>query len=467
MAAGVYQGRDTEAFDRYDTLRVGESVTLLDAAEGWWKVRTPRGATGWVEGNTLKVTEGPVRYETTETQWSAAYVNQPVGTAAPKTAWRTDLQAISPGVLRLTVQSTDQRLGDPVAEKGRLRVPFATGQTAGSVLPIASLGVESLTTDAAGIGLLFSSLPSWQVRERSANRLVVELRPMVRSADVRTLSDRTVYTLGIDGSVVPRTAAAGPEVTITLPGARLGGVTFPPGLKATETDAGVTLTLVTRNPYALKQVGNVLSIHVYQPGLAGKVILLDPGHGGPDGGANNALLGVREKEVNLQVALRLRAILAAKGATVYMTRATDAWSAPPDVRAAGGADDLQHVDLAYRVRLANELNVDLFLSIHHNAGGGSGTETYYTVSTLNGERSQALARLLQSKVSAGLSQVDRGARPDLMYVTRNTNAPSALVEVGFLTNLIEGRAAKTPAYQDKAAKAMLQALEAFYAARTD
>ena len=148
------------------------------------------------------------------------------------------------------------------------------------------------------------------------------------------------------------------------------------------------VVIASSRPYALKKWEDGYYLVTYPAGLAGKVIMLDPGHGGDDSGAVSRAAGVVEKTVNLQVALRLRALLEEQGAIVYMTRATDQRVAPEPFLSSVEGEPRDQLDLQYRTMLANHLGVDLFLSIHHNSGEtiSQGTEVYYTSWTLNGGR---------------------------------------------------------------------------------
>ena len=108
--------------------------------------------------------------------------------------------------------------------------------------------------------------------------------------------------------------------------------------------------------------------------LAGRRIALDPGHGGRFRGSLG-VHGLAEADVNLAVALGLRDLLQAHGAMVFMTRSTDRDFLTP-------ADSSLRADLNERVRLANQFQPDLFVSIHHNADPGGAhdrneTQTYY------------------------------------------------------------------------------------------
>src|SRR3954463_11341678 len=110
--------------------------------------------------------------------------------------------------------------------------------------------------------------------------------------------------------------------------------------------------------------------------LSGRVILVDPGHGGPDGGAgdSNAL----EKDIALEVSLKLREYLQEQGALVIMTREEDIDLADKDTR---GYSRRKVEDLKKRLKMINDPNNDFFVSIHLNAipsSRWSGAQTFYS-----------------------------------------------------------------------------------------
>lgn len=145
-------------------------------------------------------------------------------------------------------------------------------------------------------------------------------------------------------------------------------------------------------------------------------VFLDAGHGGHDPGA----LGndLREKDINLSVALKVGNILINHSVNVNYSRTTDVF-----------------VELAERARKANNYNADIFVSLHCNAfdnPSAKGVETYSYPGSSNGAK---LAKLLQSSiVSSGVYTVDRGTKTANFAVLRLTNMPAALVEMGFITN---------------------------------
>jgi len=166
-------------------------------------------------------------------------------------------------------------------------------------------------------------------------------------------------------------------------------------------------------------------------GLKGRVIVIDPGHGGSDPGAIGPT-GVTEKSVTLKVALALREILQEEGATVHMTRTKDTEVSPKGKR----ATDIE--ELQARCDVANKLKADVFISIHMDSftnEEANGTTGYYY------SKGSSKSRALADKVRAGLIEQihtnSRGTKPCDFYVVRKTDMPATLVEVAFISNRAE------------------------------
>ncbi len=149
------------------------------------------------------------------------------------------------------------------------------------------------------------------------------------------------------------------------------------------------------------------------------VVAIDPGHGGPEVGAANATYGIAEKHVNLDIGLRLAALLEANGYQVVMTRTTDSAVNVngEDLNGSGAitVDD----DLQARVDVANAAGADVFISIHNNGGPSSmrGTAVYYCADHPQGARAAHLADLLQQSflthlAAIGHDPIDTGASDD-------------------------------------------------------
>lgn len=158
--------------------------------------------------------------------------------------------------------------------------------------------------------------------------------------------------------------------------------------------------------------------------LAGKIICLDPGHGGSDPGAVGPT-GTQEKDNTLAITLLLCERLEKNGATVIMTRETDV-----DVK---GSDASSEEELGARVDIANDHGSHIFISIHNDAFTNStaaGTTTFH----YGTPEAIKLANCIQKSLVDELCTKDRGCRFASFYVIRYTTMPSVLVEVAFISN---------------------------------
>jgi N-acetylmuramoyl-L-alanine amidase len=161
-------------------------------------------------------------------------------------------------------------------------------------------------------------------------------------------------------------------------------------------------------------------------------VVIDAGHGGHDRGGIPGQQ-VAEKDMTLDVAQRLRRVLAASGYRVVMTRDSDV-----------------SVSLAGRVAIANSYPNALFVCIHFNSAkrmGAGGIETYFY-----SRDSLPLASAIHYFVAGGAPSSNRGVRRRGYYVLRKTNIPAVLVECGFLTNPTEAAYAQTVSYRQKLAE---------------
>ncbi len=180
--------------------------------------------------------------------------------------------------------------------------------------------------------------------------------------------------------------------------------------------------------------------------LLGKVVVLDPGHGGDDPGSGGASGTIDEKAVNLDISLRLRDLLVKAGAKVYMTRET-----------AGENPSLQR-----RVEIANSRNADIFLSVHNNSylSREAGTETYWYTGAAD-QSSKTLATYIQAAMVAALGRPNRGVKTADFAVIKDTLMPSALVECLFMSNTVDEQMLRDPATRQKTAVALYNALFSF------
>ncbi|MEK3912581.1 N-acetylmuramoyl-L-alanine amidase CwlD [Paenibacillus sp. FSL H7-0331] len=193
--------------------------------------------------------------------------------------------------------------------------------------------------------------------------------------------------------------------------------------------------------------------------LSGKVIALDPGHGGPDGGAESKD-GTVEKDINLNISLHLRDYLQEAGALVVMTREDDKDLADSSTK---GYSKRKTEDLMNRAQFINQKKSDLFLSVHVNSIPStkwSGAQTFYYP---NHKDSIVLATFIQEELKTNLNNTERIAKPvGNVFLLKTLQMPSALIEVGFLSNPPEADKLKSRNYQKKLAAAIYQGVLRYY-----
>lgn len=174
-----------------------------------------------------------------------------------------------------------------------------------------------------------------------------------------------------------------------------------------------------------------------------QVVVLDPGHGGPDPGAVG-IGGIRETDIVLDVSRQVQAILERNGVQVVMTRNAEI-----------------DLDLQPRVDIAERANATIFVSIHANAISMSrpdvnGLETFYFNSGLD------LARVLHRNLIEATGKRDRGVKRARFFVLRRTSMPSALLELGFVTGREDAPRLADPGHRrilaDAIARGILQYL---------
>ena len=195
---------------------------------------------------------------------------------------------------------------------------------------------------------------------------------------------------------------------------------------------------------------------VFTPGLKGKIIALDAGHGGSDTGAIGPT-GVTEKGVTLRVAKALQKLLQAEGATVLMTRTTDTEVSPKKAN----ASDVE--ELQARCDVGNDGNADIFISMHMDSftnSTPSGTTGYYY--TKGSKAGQRLAQYLSEGVVTALGTGNRGTKSCNFYVVKHTDMPATLVEMAFISNDKEEKLMNSEAGINRAAEGLLNGLRRFF-----
>ena len=206
----------------------------------------------------------------------------------------------------------------------------------------------------------------------------------------------------------------------------------------------------------------------------GKLVVIDPGHGGSDPGAvHKAADGqadVTEEDANLAVAQKLAEILRADGYDVQLTRTADSHVAPGASKAA---------DLQARVDIANEAGADVFVSVHFNGLDNQstrGTEVWYCSKRPHDAENEELATAVQESLvrslnEAGFESADRGIKDDARMghfaitgprIARPSQMPAIIGEALFITNDQDAAVLKSPEGQEALARGYFQGIKAYF-----
>lgn len=208
----------------------------------------------------------------------------------------------------------------------------------------------------------------------------------------------------------------------------------------------ITLTYPAGSYADIVQDGDWLVLNSYHTGfgLAGRTIVLDPGHGGSDvGGQGKTMPELTDADIGYDVSNRLRTMLEQSGATVIMTREELSRN--------------QKVPMEERIKMNNQVEPDIFISIHANSTPKQTTASGARIYTYNGKiySQQYLSENLSNKICVGLrASTSKSANPykDNFYVLRTNNHPSVLVETAFLSNPADEKLLATDAYRQKLAQ---------------
>ena len=201
------------------------------------------------------------------------------------------------------------------------------------------------------------------------------------------------------------------------------------------------------------------------PARRGCVVIIDAGHGGEDGGAIG-VTGLVEKDLNLDLAKRLCALLEAEGVSVIMTRTEDVLLYDRNANYEGRKKVL---DLAARQAIGDKYPDALFISLHANTFPQEkyhGLQIWYSP---NHPKSATLAEALRSEVVSAL-QPDNHRQSKVagsnIFLLENLQQPAVLVECGFLSNTAECRALEDSAYRQSLVQALCQGILAYYESDT-
>lgn len=187
--------------------------------------------------------------------------------------------------------------------------------------------------------------------------------------------------------------------------------------------------------------------------LLGKVIYLDPGHGGLDPGA--IYKDLEEEQINLEISTKLAKSLEQLGAIVYLTRTGDYDLAVPNTI------NRKRSDLSRRANIINRSKCDLYLSLHLNSETSStwkGAQVFYD--DVN-EKNKTIAEIMQKSLEEKVNTKREFKEMTTIYMYQRIKQPGVLIELGFLSNPNERYLLTTNTYQQKLIDAMINGIRTY------
>lgn len=458
--------------NQVDQAQVGERLPILAERDGWYQV-SRSGRTGWVAGWVVNVA-----WEANE---PLPDPNLPIQEEPPVTPPPSRPEKPGADVIWLSCQKDEggyqvgiesgAAIEADIKERSREVIyKIKDRQVEGKYYFEEKLAKEKLTIkgendgDDVVVTVAFPSGTEYRTAsEQGGKKEILRIPNFILDVERKTFGssgERLIVTTALPAKYSGQ--QKGDKLEVKLEGVLLGAADDEYSFRDSDlidsvslSKSGDTALLITVNTddlgkYSLGlggSAGNELNIMLVDRSAVKprreNLVVLDPGHGGTDPGACGSL--VHEKKLNLELALMVGEILKDKGVDVEYTRETDL-----------------SVGLEERSRIANNLNAALFVSIHHNgeAPDKQGTETFFYAPPENPDlfmqrdERQRLAAAIHQRLINNLRRTDRGVKQSNYSVLRNTQMPSALAEICFITNPEEQNLAMQQNFKELAAQAI-------------
>ena len=187
--------------------------------------------------------------------------------------------------------------------------------------------------------------------------------------------------------------------------------------------------------------------------LLGKIIYIDPGHGGIDSGTTYK--NIYEKDINLIMSKKIEKYLVSKGATVYLTRETD-----KDLSKT--TTNRKRNDLTNRAKLINNTNPDMYISIHLNYISNSKWQGLQIFYNNKNKENKNIANKLTTYLKEYTSNIREPKKENIYYMYKQIKVPGVLIELGFLSNPNDRYRLTREEYQDKLAQNISNSIEKYF-----
>ena len=306
-------------------------------------------------------------------------------------------------------------------------------------------GSSSKATTKPSTGTTGKSVATVSSGSTNGGTAQVSNKPVVGSRPVKSAANEGKTTTGTSGTKVVK---AGSSSTSESKVVKVGSSSTSESKANVKADKNSTATK-EELPLAIKAKTKFRT----GGGIKGKIITLDPGHGGSDPGAIGAS-GLKEKQITLEISMRVKELLEKEGAKVYMTRTTD-----KDVYGPNASD---RAELQARVNVAEKYNSDLFVSLHINSSVNKsvgGFSSYYYPKTDNDLK---IAKAIQDKFAKNFGVDNLGVRQANFYVVKRCSMPATLLEMCFISNPKEEKLMKSRWFQKKTARLIVEGVENYF-----
>jgi N-acetylmuramoyl-L-alanine amidase len=462
----------------------GETMTVLNEQDGWYQVR--RGSlNAWVASwvvapatEILEPTPAPVEPETPPAVEPTTPVPAPPITetvSEPENALHLSQSRDATGI-RVIISSKVKMTPTIKESSGSIQYDFSNCPLLGLNSFEEPMGSDSLKVKASSQAqdtLINISLPAdvaYKMATAEDGKKLIFFIPNyiinIQESAYGSVGERLIISTMTPVTYTGNLNAG--QLEVTLPGLTMkktASYNYSSALVSSMTVASspansddllITLNTLNLGKYSFATSGsnndlNIILLRKMELKPREKIVFLDAGHGGRDTGARGSLAD--EKDINLAVTLKVGALLQQKGIQVAYSRTDDSF-----------------VDLAEISNMANNINAAISVSIHCNANTSAtpgGTETYFYAPLSNpdlfvqrDDRAR-LATLLQTELVKNLQRNNRGVKESNLSVLRNSQMPSALIEMAFISNPDEQALLMSEDFQNQAATAIANAVEQY------
>ncbi|MGF7535705.1 LysM peptidoglycan-binding domain-containing protein [Bacillus mexicanus] len=452
------------------TMPIGTRVEILSTSNGWNQV-VYGNKTGWASVSYLKLdTSGSSNTTTSPTTTSPTTSSSTYTVKAGDTLYGVSRQFgvnVNDIMTWNNLKSTTLIVGQKLNLKATSSSPTTSTPTTkpkvyaivtgsalnlrstpnGSVITTMPLGtkVEILSSSNGWNQVVYGNKTGWA----SISYLKLDTSGSGNTSTAPTVT--TSYAYVSASALYLRSAPDGEELTIMPNGAKV---------KVLQTSNGWSKVVYGSTTGWASSSYLTSSSSTGGSGSTGRVVVLDPGHGGADAGAVNGYY--YEKNLTMNFANKTKQYLENLGYKVYLTRSGDnsclaVYTLTPDLQC--------------RVDKAKQYGADAFVSIHINAAlpGAIGTESYYNANnnydgSMNAQpaKSKLLAQTIHSRYQPSMGSNNRGVQDSSLYVLRKNSVPATLLEVGFISDTRDLNKMISGTYQNSVSSAIAQGINDYF-----